>query len=228
MLCLVCRRVGDGRLCRPCRLGLTPAQDRFLPSVGVVRSAFDHAGAARTLVHHLKYRGVVAAAAVLAEAMAPLVPTGSAIVPVPRVRWRLYRYGVDPAVELAVALARLCGQPLARLLVAPVLGRARAGRRHGSAPAFRLRGRPTGSVTLVDDVVTSGATLAAAASLVGTSVAAVTATAAWSARVVPGPHEVTSLPAGNELVGGSRRVEERFGGTGSPRPVKTSADGADE
>lgn len=187
--------MGSGALCGRCAAQLRPAPDRYLAGAGVVRSAFVHEGVARILVHHLKYRGVVAAGSLLAQAMAPLVPPDAVIVPVPRLRWRLLRYGVDPALELAAGVSRLTGQPLARLLRAPLMGRARAGRAHGTAPAFRPRAVPPGGIVLIDDVVTSGATMTAAASVLGGVVAAVTATGAASSLA-----GVTSLPPARQSV----------------------------
>lgn len=182
-------------MCDRCAADLRPAPERYLAGAGVVRPAFVHQGVARILVHHLKYRGVVAAGRFLAYAMAPLVPPDAVIVPVPRLRWRVLRYGVDPALELAVAVSRLTGQPMARLLRAPLMGRARAGRAHGTAPAFRPRAAPSIPIVLIDDVVTSGATLTAAASVLGGVIAAVTATGAASS--VSG---VTSLPPARQSV----------------------------
>lgn len=155
---------------------MRPAPEQYLPALGVVSPAFRHEGAARSLVHYLKYRGVVAAAAVLAEGMAGAVDADAVLVPVPRVGWRRLRYGVDPALELATALARLTGRPLVRALWAPPWGRVRAGRVHGFAPAFRLRRPVVHAVVLVDDVITTGATLAAAARHFPRVVGAVTAT----------------------------------------------------
>ena len=195
MVCLGCRRIGDGSVCSVCALSLRPAPERFVAPVGVVRSAFVHRDVARVLVHHLKYRGIVAAGRVLAEAMVPLIPRNAVIVPVPRVRWRLLRYGVDPAIVLARTLGRLTGQPVAPLLTAPWLGRPRAGRDHGAAPRFRSAVTdPTGPLVLIDDVITTGATLRAAAGLIAGPTSAVTATAAVS----PLP-EVTSLPAASSI-----------------------------
>lgn len=177
MVCLACSRLTEERLCLTCELSLRPAPEQYLEGVGPVCSAFHHRDAARLLVHHLKYRGVVAAGRRLAEAMADHVPGDAVLVPVRRVGWRRLRYGVDPALELALRLAALTGCRVVDGLAAPFWGKPRAGRAHGLAPRFRLRhpvaDRP---VTLVDDVITTGATLAAAASTLPSVAGAITAT----------------------------------------------------
>lgn len=209
MVCLGCRRLFEGPLCGRCRLELRRAPDRPVPGVGAVRSAYLHAGPARSLVHHVKYRGVVAAARLLAEGMAELIPEGVVLVPVPRVTWRRLRYGVDPALELVTQLGRLGGHPVHSPLRPPVWGRARAGGFHGFAPRFHLRGPvPPSPVLLVDDVVTTGTTLAVAASLLPEVAGAITATASVGRRLtdrnprrgLPSPApEVTSLPGWREI-----------------------------
>lgn len=195
MVCLGCRRPFEGPLCGRCRLALRRAPDRPVSGVGAVRSAYLHAGPARSLVHHLKYRGVVAAARLLAEGMAELIPEGVVLVPVPRVTWRRVRYGVDPARELVTQLGQLGGHPVRRLLSPPVWGRARAGGVHGFAPRFHLRGSlPASPVLLVDDVVTTGTTLAVAAALLPEVSGAITATASVSRRLIDrNPPAVTTF-----------------------------------
>lgn len=192
-MCLTCGRLGPALLCEPCKGLLRPAPDQYLPGVGVVRAPFRHQGPARLLVHHLKYRGVVTAGRVLAGAMAPRLPSGPVLVPVTRLGWRRLRYGVDPALELARALARLTGAAVAPVLTAPFWGKARAGRVHGFAPRFRSRGIPEDTrVILIDDVVTTGATLIAAAALFPTVEGAITATSSMRAATVSGGHLVAS------------------------------------
>lgn len=177
MVCLGCARLIGGSLCERCRRSLRPAPDRFLEGVGLVRSAYLHEGTARRLVHLLKYRGVVAAAALLAEGIAPLVPAGAVLVPLPRVGARRLRYGVDPASELARRVAAVTGAPVWEGMIAPVWGRRRAGRHHREVLRFRSWSPAPPRALLVDDVVTSGATLMAAAKAVPGVVGALTATA---------------------------------------------------
>lgn len=147
-----------------------------------MRAAFAHEGAARVLVHRLKYEGLRGAAGPLAAAMAGRLPHGALhLVPVPRVAARSWRYGIDPALELARSVAALTGLGVVRALRAPLWAPALAGRttdgRH--PPAFRLaRPLPEGAV-LVDDVLTTGATLGSAhLATGGRSAGAVAATGA--------------------------------------------------
>ena len=179
---MICRACGTGApeaLCGPCVASLQAGVDRRLPSGLLVRSAFLHQGAARALVHHLKYGGPVAACQLLATAMAGLLPPGAAtLVPVPRVLVRTWRYGVDPAGLLAVALSRRTGLPVAGAIWRPWWWAPRAGPAHAVRGQPRFRGRtplPPGPV-LIDDVLTTGSTLSAAHRAVPRAVAAVTAT----------------------------------------------------
>ena len=105
----------------------------------------------------------------MAERIIWLVPghlLSGEVVPVPTARARSVRRGFDPAGEIAAALADRAG-----LRLRPCLARRGAGRQVGRRRAERL-GRPPRihasgeaprSALLVDDVLTTGSTLAAAA-----------------------------------------------------------------
>lgn len=177
MACLACGVLGGRMLCDPCRASCAPGADRRVGTV-TVRPAFVHDGAARILVHRLKYAAFSAAAEPLARAMARLVPEHcAALVPVPRVTARRWKYGVDPAAELARRIGRIAGVPVIDALAAAFWVRRRAGgagRRRG-VPVFALRSTIPAAAVLVDDVVTSGTTLALAGEASGLT-QAVTAT----------------------------------------------------
>jgi predicted amidophosphoribosyltransferase len=148
-----------------------------------VRAGLLHTAAARALVHRLKYQGLVAAAGPLAGVMAGLLdPLPPALVPVPRALARRWRYGIDPGSELAAAVGAIAGVPVIPALRAGWWHRRRAGAAGAprGAPRFRRIGVLPAGVVLVDDVVTTGATLAAAAAVLGAPGWALTATAAPS------------------------------------------------
>lgn len=181
MTCLACRTRTGGFLCRPCTATLGPTPDRMAGPV-LVRSAFAHEGAARSLVHRLKYEAVAGVADALAGVVAPLLPADTpALVPVPRAVARRLRYGIDPARALAAAVSARTGIPVRAVLVAPWWVHRRAGpagSRRG-APRFQIQTVPPPGSVLVDDVVTSGATLVAASRATGCT-RAVTVTAGHS------------------------------------------------
>jgi predicted amidophosphoribosyltransferase len=176
MICLACRRATVGRLCRECGDGLGPAPDQLLDGGLRITSAYLHRGAARLLVHNLKYRGIEGAGHILAEAMADLIPPSSTLIPIPRVVWRELRHGIDPAAVLASQLAHLTGGRRCDLLVPPFLGasQAKVSRDRRSPPMFRVMTAPKGPFVLVDDVVTTG----------GTALSAWRALGSWPALVV--------------------------------------------
>jgi predicted amidophosphoribosyltransferase len=169
-ICCCCQTWGHGLLCDRCSAGLQPGAESHLPTGVRVAAAFAHQTAARRLIHLHKYQGMASAGSVLAKAMVPLLPADAeALIPVPRATLRRVRYGTDPALSLARLIEADTGVPVLRALVpqlwwAPHAGSSRSRRR---PPRFRLtRTVPPGSI-LVDDVLTTGATIAAAAKVSG-------------------------------------------------------------
>jgi predicted amidophosphoribosyltransferase len=180
MLCLACSSPSSGPLCDGCLSTLRPAPDRSLPTGLRVVAGYSHEGAARRLVHRLKYHPVVGVAEYLAAAMAERADGIDALVPVPRASLRRWRSGVDPASELAGAVGRILGRPVVHALAAPLWWPRHAGReRERRAPVrFRAAVVPDGALALVDDVVTTGTTLQSAATVLGAPALAVVATSA--------------------------------------------------
>ena len=169
--CWSCQALaGRGRpLCDRCRGRL-----RFLapsPPGAPVWAAVEYEGPARALVGALKFRGALG----LADPMAAFIAAGAPVerlrgelVPVPLHPARRRKRGFNQAERLAHALGRRTG-----LAVCDCLRRCGSNLRQvGRDSAARLAG-PAGSVTargpvprravLVDDVMTTGATLRACA-----------------------------------------------------------------
>ncbi len=169
--CAACGDWSAGRLCRSCTASLVPGPVFATPGGVLVVAAYGHRGAARRLVHGLKYRALPGALAVLAEAMANRLPADAEqLIPVPRARLRRWRHGIDPASELARYVGKLAGLPVHQSLRPAAWWPRHASR--GTLPRSRARFVATRAVSgegtvLVDDVATSGATLDSAAGALG-------------------------------------------------------------
>jgi len=188
-------------LCGSCELALRRAEPRaaIVPGVEWAWSASAYEGAARDLVIALKFRArlplAARAAALVAELAPPGLLTGS-VVPVPAAPSRRRRRGFDPAGAIAGELARRAGLPLDPCLRRGdgprQVGRPRA-ERLGRPPAVSARRRPPAGCLLVDDVLTTGATLSACAAALR---------AAGAARVAA----VTLARSGGRSQGAGRRA----------------------
>ena len=151
-------------VCPGCRAFMQPGGEVRLPSGVLVRALLVHAGPIRNAVHAMKYRGADRIAPAMAPLMVDLLPAGvTALVPVPRSLPRRARFGTDPGRALATAMARVSGIPVADVLRAPLLHRSQIRSRRRGGLRFRFVSRPPAGAVLVDDVLTTGATLSSAA-----------------------------------------------------------------
>ena len=192
--CAGCGRYGE-LFCARCRRTLRPARtpdDRFSAAdPGIVvgemlelaMAAFVHEGAMRRALQRLKYGGAARLAACLADLSQPafvdLLHLGDhrpVVVPVPVHLDRLRQRGYNQAALLARELAAWNGVSVAESLVRvrPTTrqhGLGRAARLHNLRGAFGprdplLEGR---TVVLVDDILTTSATLEACAEVLRAS-----------------------------------------------------------
>ncbi len=166
--CLACwMPATEQRACEDC--------GRHRPAFKGARAPFVFEAAARDAVHALKYKGVSALASLMARPMAEMLvewaPPVQVIVPVPLTGHRRRLRGFNQSQLLASELSRLTGLPLEPRAISrkrsgtPQVGQPdREARRSNVADAFAPGSRSVErGVLLIDDVMTTGATLDACA-----------------------------------------------------------------
>ncbi len=150
------------------------------PPFKALRSVFTFEGALRPAVHTLKYKGKIARAAPLAALLGEFLHSQTAIptadlmliTPVPLHRWRRWRRGYNQSELLARELAKSLGIAHGEVLrrtrrTPPQVGLSAKARHENVRDAFAADQRrltklnpSRGPILLIDDVCTTGATIA--------------------------------------------------------------------
>nr|WP_282959161.1 ComF family protein [Azoarcus sp. L1K30] len=177
-LCAACRAELPAQLAPGCPICALPTPSGAVcghclvapPAFDATRAAFDYGFPIDVLVQALKYRHRLSLAAFFARAIGELKGDFDLIVPMPLHARRLAERGFNQAVEIARPLAKSSGVPMVLAGVARVrdtpsqasLGRAARVSNMRAAFACELK-LDRRSVLVIDDVMTTGASLDALA-----------------------------------------------------------------
>lgn len=172
-----CERLGVPFAIDPGGAAVSPAAIADPPPWARARAAVHYEGVARDLVHAMKFSDRPDVAILLGRMMATagsgLALEADIIVPTPLHRWRLWGRRFNQAAALGATISKITGTPAHPAILrrirptAPQIGLSRKARASNLRGAFAV---PPGArrhiagkhVLLVDDVMTSGATAAAA------------------------------------------------------------------
>lgn len=153
-----------GAVCAPC-MDQPPRHDG-------VRAAVAYGQVARDVVLRLKYSRKTGHAQTIANLLARHIEGEGLIIPVPLHRWRLWGRGFNQAALIAQTLSKMSALPVAfdrlerKRATRSMRGLSSRKRADAVRGAFRVSGRIAGgTVWLVDDVYTSGATANACAAV---------------------------------------------------------------